>query len=307
MSTPVSEEGLNVYMRSVLAAFALVLGALFAAPSWSQVQRGGGGGNAALMQQYQQLASERTQLQADNAKLKKDLDDLKKQLDATKQQVTASKAGAGRNQAALAAAQSAVQAEKESSARTIADYRSKMQELVDKFRETATQLQSVESERSQLRQQLAQSKVEFDKCAERNYDLYQVDREVLDRYEHQGAFSYLARGEPFTRIKRTQIDNFVLEYKERAEELRVKKPDSASAPPATPPGANGNPASAGKGTSSAGGGSSTSTPPSPTTAAPRTSGSTPSPLTAAPPTPSGAPDPKTAPPTTPGNDSSPHH
>ena len=221
---------------SVVTAFALVFCALIVTPASAQVQRSGGGGNPALMQQYQQLATERTQLQADNAKLKKDLDDLKKQLDAAKQQITASKAGATHNQAALAAAQAAVQAANDSNARSQADTRTRMQELVGRFRETATQLRGVETERNQLQQQLTQSKVDFDKCAQRNYDLYQVDLEVLDRYEHQGAFGYLARGEPFTRIKRTQVDNFVLEYKERAEELRVKKPDAPAGPtPAAPP------------------------------------------------------------------------
>jgi hypothetical protein len=42
----------------------------------------------------------------------------------------------------------------------------------------------------------------------------------------------MARAEPFTRIKRTQVDNYVLEYKQRAEELRMQK---AAPPPAAPP------------------------------------------------------------------------
>jgi cell division septum initiation protein DivIVA len=232
-------RGVNVNIASVVAAFALLLGAFFVAPAHAQVQRGGGSGggaaNAQLMMQYQQVVTERTALQADNGKLKKDLDDLKKQLDAAKQQATASKAGVGRGAAALATAQAA----NDRSAKELADSKGKMQELIGKFRETATELRGVEAERTQLQQQLAESKTAFDQCAERNYSLYQVDNEVLDRYAHQGAFSYLERAEPFTRIKRTQIDNLVLEYRQRAEELRVKKasavlPANAAPPNATP-------------------------------------------------------------------------
>jgi len=109
-----------------------------------------------------------------------------------------------------------------------------MQELISRFRETVTQLRAVESDRTLLQQQLTQSKAAFDKCAQANYQLYQVNNEVLDRYAHQGAFSYLARAEPFTRIKRTEIDNLVLEYRERAEELRVK-PAASGAGVATAP------------------------------------------------------------------------
>ncbi len=50
----------------------------------AQTTRSGGGANAQLMQQMQQLASERTSLQAENAKLKKELDDLRKDRDALK-------------------------------------------------------------------------------------------------------------------------------------------------------------------------------------------------------------------------------
>jgi chromosome segregation ATPase len=225
-----------------LIVLAVIGGALISAVAPAQVQRSGGGGggaaNAQLMMQYQQADAERTQLKSDNAKLKKDLDELKKQLDAAGKQVVASKAGVSRDAAQLAAAQAA----NDRSAKDLADGKAKMQELVGKFRETITQMRGIEAERSQLQQQLAQSKTAFDQCAERNYSLYQVDNEVLDRYSHQGAFSYMARAEPFTRIKRTEIDNLVLEYKERAEELRMKKAEAAagsaaSARAASPPGA----------------------------------------------------------------------
>jgi len=185
----------------------------------AQVQRSGGGPSAQLVQQYQQALTEKTQLQADNDKLKKDLEEAKKQLQAANKELTEAKSGNGAAQAQLAAAQAAT-----ASANQALDVtKTRMQELVDRFRDTATSLREVETERSQLQQQLAQEKASFDQCAERNYQLYQVDGEVLDRYEHQGMFSYLASAEPFTRIKRTQIENFVVEYRARAEELRVQK------------------------------------------------------------------------------------
>jgi chaperonin cofactor prefoldin len=237
--------------HGVLMAASL-LGCLIATNVVAQVQRSGGGGgaaNAQLMMQYQQASAERTQLQADNAKLKKDLEDLKKQLDAANKLAAASKAGVSRGASELAAAQAA----NERSTKDLADSKAKMQELIGKFRETITQMRGIEAEKTQLQQQLTQSKDAFDKCAERNYALYEVNNEVLDRYAHEGAFGHMARAEPFTRIKRTQIDNYVLEYKERAEELRMQKatppPGAAPAPPAPPapstggaPGANAGPA-----------------------------------------------------------------
>jgi chromosome segregation ATPase len=220
-------NGVKSRTLAVPACLAALCG-LIATNVAAQVQRSGGGGgaaNAQLMMQYQQASSERSQLQADNAKLKKDLEELKKQLDAATRQAATSKVGVSRGAAELATAQAA----NERSARDLADSKARIQELIGKFRETITQLRAVEAERTQFQQQLAQSKDAFDQCAERNYALYQVNNEVLDRYAHEGTFGHLARAEPFTRIKRTQIDNLVLEYKQRAEEVRMQK---ASPPPA---------------------------------------------------------------------------
>jgi chromosome segregation ATPase len=206
-------------------AIALVLLTLTVWPhgALSQVQRSGGAANAQLAQQYQQALTDRSQLQADNDKLKKELEDVKKQLEAAKRELTGSKAAAGSAASQLATAQAAGQ----SAAQSLEQTKTRMQELVNRFRETAVTLRGVESERAQLQQQLAQSKAAFDQCAQRNYQLYQVDDEVLERYEHQGAFSHLAQAEPFTRIKRTQIENFVDEYRARAEELRVQQAPTA--------------------------------------------------------------------------------
>jgi hypothetical protein len=205
--------------------FALLAGTLLCGPVAAQVERSGGGASAKLMQQYQQMATERTQLQAQNAQLKKDLEDAKKQLGVVQQQATAAKAGVGRrSQAELAAAR----ASNETTQKSLDETKARMQELAVHFRETVATMRGIETERTQLQQQLAESRAAFDRCAEANYELYKVDNEVLDRYEHQGAFSYLGRAEPFTRIKRTRIENLVDEYRQRAEELRVKKATAAA-------------------------------------------------------------------------------
>ncbi len=209
---------------SDLCTLAILVG-IASAPVFAQVSRSGGssGANTQLLMQLQQVTTERSQLQAENSKLKKEAEDLKKQLATAQQQLTAAKSGADRNQAAVAAAR----ASNETTQRTLEDSRARMQELVTRYRDTITTMRGIETDRSQLRQQLAASQAAYDQCAVTNDSLYQINKEVLDRYQHQGAFSYMARAEPFTKIKRTQIDNLSLEYRQRAEELRVKKASPA--------------------------------------------------------------------------------
>jgi chromosome segregation ATPase len=235
-----------VYKARSITAFILAMSVGYTGLVSAQAARSGGGANAQLMQQFQQAVSERTQLQAENAKLKKELDELKKQLGTAQQQATASKAGVDRGQAAVAAARAA----NDRTQKSLDDSKARMQELVGRFRETITAMRGIETERNQLQQQVAAGQSAFDRCAETNYALYQINSEVLDRYAHQGAFSYFERSEPFTRLKRTQIDNLVLEYRQRADELRVKKtaaaktaqqpvvtPAAGTAAAATPPAA----------------------------------------------------------------------
>jgi chromosome segregation ATPase len=188
----------------------------------AQVERSGGGESQRIMQQYQQLAAERTTLQADNARLKKDLDAAKADLAAMKKERDAAKAQIGAAQTAVSQAKSS----KEGVDKSLEVTKQRFTELIGKYRELAQNMKDVETERGQLHTQLAASNRAFDGCAEDNLQLFEINSEVLDRYEHTGLFTRVSASEPFTRVTRTRMENLVVEYRERAEQLRVKKRDA---------------------------------------------------------------------------------
>lgn len=188
-------------------------------PSYAQVQRSGGGEAQKFMQQYQQVAAEKTALQAQVAQMKKDLDAANTELATVKKERDAAKAHAGVPPAAVAQATSA----KDAAERNLEQYKQRMTELVSRFRETATNLKDVEADRTKLRKDLADRNTAFDKCALDNVQLYDINGEILNRYQHVGLFTKVSATEPFTQITRTRIDNLVVEYRERAQELQVKK------------------------------------------------------------------------------------
>ncbi len=189
------------------------------APLHAQVQRSGGGETQKIMQQYQQIAAEKTALQAQVAQMKKDLDAAHTELEAVKKERDLAKAHTGIPPAALAQATSA----KDSAERNLEQSKQRMTELVNRFRETATNLREVEADRTKLRKDLTDRDAAFDKCAEANMQLYEINSEILDRYAHVGLFTKASATEPFTKITRTRLDNLVLEYREKAEQLRIKK------------------------------------------------------------------------------------
>jgi chromosome segregation ATPase len=203
---------------------ALVMVVAAANPVYAQTARGGGGANAELLMQMQQLASERTSLQAENASMKKELEGLRKERDSLKSAQGALDSRVKASAAALA--QSAAQ--RQSTDEELKLTRERMQALVDKFRETIQQLRETETDRAAVKQNLGAREQELKVCIDRNLALYKLNQEVLTRLDKQTFWSRLGASEPFTRIKRVQLENLVDDYKARADEQRVP---SASPPP----------------------------------------------------------------------------
>jgi chromosome segregation ATPase len=213
----------------------LVTAVLAALPVWAQTPRSGGGGETQkFMQQYQQMAAEKTALQTQLDQMKKDLDAAKTELAAAKKERDALKAHAGAS-SAQAAQIAQLTAGKESAEKSLEQLKQRTTELVARFRETATNLKDVETDRNKLRNDLKDQSAAYDKCAEANLGLFEINSEILDRYEHVGLFTKVSAEEPFTRITRTRIENLVDEYRQRALQLREARKANPEGHPAPSP------------------------------------------------------------------------
>lgn len=208
-----------------IAICLLALSAL-PSPAHAQVERSGGAGNAQLTQQLQQLASERTQLQGDNTRLKQELAAMRKELDALKGAHSADE----RRLRAFEGAALRAGADRDSSQRELEleleQARERMQELVAKFRETAGSLRDVESEKAALTGTLTRREAELKSCAEHNLKLFDINNEILARLEDRGFWSAVSSAEPFTRLKRVELDNLTEEYRGKAEDHLLQQPAS---------------------------------------------------------------------------------
>jgi chromosome segregation ATPase len=165
--------------------------------------------------------------------MKKDLDASKSDLQAMTKERDALKAQAHAGVPPAAVAQ--LRAQKEAAERNLEQYKQRTTELVNKFRDMAGTLKDVEADRNTASAALAQRNAALDKCASDNLQLFELTNEVLDRYEHVGLFTRVSAAEPFTKITRTRIENLAEEYRERALQLREKKPAMPASAPATPP------------------------------------------------------------------------
>jgi chromosome segregation ATPase len=225
-----------------LGSSALAAALLAASTLHAQAPRSGGGGEAQkFMQQYQQISDEKAALQAQLEQSKKDLQSAQTELATVKKERDALKSRAGGSQAELAQ----LTAGKESAEKSLEQYKQKMTELVGRFREAAVNLRDVEADRTRLQNDLKDRTTALDKCSVDNLSLFEINKEILDRYEHVGLFTRVSSNEPFTRITRTRIDNLVEEYRERALQYRAAQ-KAAEAPQASAPSAPASPAAPAK-------------------------------------------------------------
>jgi predicted RNase H-like nuclease (RuvC/YqgF family) len=210
-----------------LTAALVTLALLGPASAFAQTARPAAGGapSAQAMQQLQQLASERTALQAEVSRLKSELEAARKERDSLKAAQGAAAQAAQRSRGAEAEL-ARTQGEKARVDGELAREKQRVEELVTRFRETVESMREVETDRAAKTLALAQREQELKVAQERNTKLHALAVEMIDKFEDQGFWSSLARREPFTKLKRVELENLADSYRGAADDQRL--PESAA-------------------------------------------------------------------------------
>ena len=175
------------------------------------------GGSARLQAMVSQLTTEKTQLQAENKDVKAKLEAANADLKKVRDQNADLERRLGQSESALA--QSSATNTRSTEQNT--QLRSRMDELVKQFRETIENLRKTELERNDLKTTLAAREAVLGTCVTNNDKLLATGNEILDRYEAKGCFSAAREKEPFTQVKRVQLQNLVDEYRWQLEDQKL--------------------------------------------------------------------------------------
>lgn len=201
-----------------IAVFALAIALLSPLLARAETVRQGGNEQAALVARMQQMVSditaERDALSAQNTKLAEELAAEKKAHEKQLEQL----------QKKLGGSEMTLDKYKENDAalrERLAQDRARMQELVDKFRETAQNLRQVETERGELKATLEGRQEEIRQCTQKNLGLYQANLDLLDRYASKGVWDAMLQREPVTGLKRVEVENLIEEYRRRLDQMQV--------------------------------------------------------------------------------------
>lgn len=181
------------------------------------------GGTAALAQVQallQQISAERDTLKADTARLKADLEKAQQARDAAQTRVDGAEQAATRLREALAA----FQAQNEALRGRLGEAQTVIGSLRADQATTGAALAQSQTQGKALDTDLAGCRARVDTLVAHNLKLFEIGNELLDRFEHKGVWSALKTAEPFTGLKRVELENIVQDYRFELDDQRVAAP-----------------------------------------------------------------------------------
>ena len=181
-----------------------------------------------VQQQVKALETEKGALAADKAKLEAELKEAQARADASSRQL----AGAERARADLARARAdltrtleTMKVEAAALMARIADEERKRTEIERKMLETerrhAEQRQAFELEKRRMEGISTQQLAALAASRERNERMYRLGFELIDRYENKGVWTSALQAEPFTGLKRAQIEKMAEEDRDKFDKERL--------------------------------------------------------------------------------------
>lgn len=165
-----------------------------------------------LQQMQRKLEQEKSQLAQEKAALDGQLKETQEKLDETGRKAQSAAVRA----AALGKELAGVKAEKEALS-------GKLAETEKKLAETSDALGKSETSGRQLSAGLQQKTQGLATCEAKNEKLHGYGTELLDRYEKKGCGDAMLQGEPFTQLKRVEIENLVEDYREKLDEQKLDR------------------------------------------------------------------------------------
>ncbi len=103
----------------------------------------------------------------------------------------------------------------------VSELKQKYLEIVEQNNETHKQFSEVTQEKNRLYTVASEQTQTIDLCVNNNKKLYEINRDLLVKYENKGVLDSLTQAEPFSRLSQVQIENLVDDYQYKLDDLRV--------------------------------------------------------------------------------------
>jgi len=161
-----------------------------------------------------QLAQEKAALDTELAKLRAENAKLRKDAGANEARLADTEAGLESATRETAGVRASLARTEQRLARTDA----KLRDVVARYKAQALKLRDTEAERGELQSRLEATAHELEDAERKNLALYKLNRQILAEFDRVGPWEGLLRKEPFTGLKRVEIENLTQEYEHKLQD-----------------------------------------------------------------------------------------
>jgi hypothetical protein len=180
--------------------------------------------------QLQQTQGQLATLEADNAKLGAERDLALKESKAAQSKVRKLNKSLAEEKQQAAQLLKDMEAHKQDFAASqtrLTDTEAKLAETAKTLAQTRQTLAQTEADKRQLDGVKSRQEREIASCETKNLKLYQTGRDLMTRFEQKSCGEILAQKEPFTGLKRVEVENLLEEYRDKLDEQKlIKAPGS---------------------------------------------------------------------------------
>jgi hypothetical protein len=170
-----------------------------------------------LQDQNAALVAKQSEAERDRMALAQKLVEDERVLDALRKQVQAGDAASLQVNAQL-------EAQKANLTASDAAYRDNLTKWQAAYNEAADSARARDAEAMRLDGLLMQSLGRSQACEAKNMELYKLGKEVLDVYDRQDLLASLSAREPFTKLKRVQLENLIQDYEDKLRANAIAHP-----------------------------------------------------------------------------------
>ena len=103
--------------------------------------------------------------------------------------------------------------------------RKRFEEAAQVVSEREAEIKRLSAEQQALQSTLKKNQEGLARCEGNNARLCIIAGDILEKYEKKGVFTTIAQNEPFTQLKKVELEKFVQEYSQLIEQEKLKKRD----------------------------------------------------------------------------------
>jgi hypothetical protein len=101
--------------------------------------------------------------------------------------------------------------------------RTKLEEAAQVINAKEMEIKRLSAEQQALQANLKKHQEGLERCEGNNARLCIIAGDILEKYEKKGVFTSISQNEPFTQLKKVELEKYVQEYSQLIEQEKIKK------------------------------------------------------------------------------------